>query len=418
MAVKDYILEKIKSYYLNSRDFNGYPIRDIKKDFELNINEAKKILEILIKENKASLNFGDIHPNPYIMAFKKEGKDIQIAKLKSSDLEHVCVYPSPSLLKKTVDPSDYLGKPFTLKLAFGEPQLAFYSFNLSILDFYHNDPQYRYWSNDISGTICYETENMEESDKILLESFGFSYNKDMDRAVAVFLIYLSRLSPEHQQVWNAKLKRGEFFLHPGYMQSSILGEWPEKVSIFDAFVEELHHINEMCKIIGRPPLFRKTFHGEQKLKDFCFILRPTLKKHNEFISLLDKMISQNINRNFFLYDIPLENEITRNNGKIEVQPKGTILLLDDWLKIKFKTKDRKPIEDMIDTFKQIRKMRQNPAHKVEDDVYDQKYFKKQREIIIKAYSSIRIIRLMLANHPKLKDYKVPEWLFSGKIWNY
>lgn len=372
----------------------------------------------MIRDNKVSLLFGDIHPNPYVKAFKEEARDEQVNKLMKSDLEHVCIYPTPAHLKKTVNKKDYSDRPFTLKLAMGEPQLSFYSFDLSVLDFYHNEPRYTYWSNDIPGMICYKTEDMEESDKVLLESFGFSYGTDMERAVAVFLIYLSRLSPEHQQIWNAKLKKEKYQLHPGYYQSSILGEWPEKVLIFDAFVEELHHINEMCKIISRPRLFIKEYQEDKKPKDFCFILRLTLKKYNEYVNLLDKMISQNINRDFFLNDIPSETEIKRKNGKVRVQQKGTIQLLDEWLKIKFRTDDRKPIEDMISTFKHIRRLRQNPAHRIQEDVFDQKYFKLYRALIIKAYSGIRLIRLMLANHPKLKDYKIREWLFYGKIWDY
>jgi hypothetical protein len=417
MNKNERIIGTITDYYLSSGDFNGMPLSKICDDFNLSNDNIKKVLIRYIRENEVSLVFGDIHPNPYIKAFKEEDQTKQIDKLMKSDIKHVCIYPTPSHLRKIIKKEEYSGKPFTFKLAIGEPQMTFYSFDLTILDFYHNDPQYRYCNNDISGMICYNSEDMEDSDKIVLESFGFSYNKEMERAVAVFLIYLSRLSAEHQQIWNAKLKKGEFLLHPGYMQSS-LGEWPDKVSIFDAFVEELHHINEMCKIIGRPPLFRKTFHDEEKPKDFCFVLRPTLKKYNEFLSLLDKMISQNINKDFFLNDITHKQEITRKNGHIEVRQIGTIQLLDNWLRKKFKTGDRKPIEEMIATFKRVRKMRQHPAHKIEEDVYDPNYFKKQRDIIIKAYSSIRLIRLMLANHPNLRNYEVPDWLFYGKIWSY
>ena len=59
-----------------------------------------------------------------------------------------------------------------------------------------------------------------------------------------------------------------------------------------------------------------------------------------------------------------------------------------------------------------------PAHLVNEDQFDQKYFKEQREIIIDAYSAVRTIRLMFANHPRVKieEIEIPDWLQEGKIW--
>ena len=86
--------------------------------------------------------------------------------------------------------------------------------------------------------------------------------------------------------------------------------------------------------------------------------------------------------------------------------------------MEYVTNDRKPIVRMIDTFKEIRQLRQHPAHVIEDDVFDQIYFKKQRELIIDAYNGVRILRLILANHPAVRGYKVPDYLQSGRIWSY
>ncbi|GAI57942.1 unnamed protein product, partial [marine sediment metagenome] len=123
-------------------------------------------------------------------------------------------------------------------------------------------------------------------------------------------------------------------------------------------------------------------------------------------------------RKFFLNDVTFEYDEVRNNGKVVVRQKGEVQILGEWLKLKFKTKDRKPIEEMIATFKEIKGLRQRPAHAIDDDVFDQKYFKQQRELIIKAYSGIRLLRLIFANHPNVKEYEIPDWLYSGKIWTY
>lgn len=148
------------------------------------------------------------------------------------------------------------------------------------------------------------------------------------------------------------------------------------------------------------------------------MLRPTSKKYYEFVELLDKMLSQNLNYEFFSDEISTETEERRRDGKIWVQKKGSIQLLDEYLKLRFITDGRKDIDDMINAFKNVRHLRRDSAHKVQEDIYDPKYNKMQRELIISAYKGIRLIRLIIAKHPLLKDYKVPDWLFYGKIWNY
>lgn len=165
----------------------------------------------------------------------------------------------------------------------------------------------------------------------------------------------------------------------------------------------------------RPPLFKN-----ERIEDkrFCFLIRPTLKEYNDFIHLLDKVISENINRDFFGSDISFEyDEVRKSDGKVIVRQKGTIQILDEWLKLNYRTRDRGPIEEMINNFKEIRRLRQRPAHVINEDVFDQKYFKQQREIAIKAYKGIRLLRLIFADHPNTQGYEIPEPIKSGKIWD-
>ena len=80
--------------------------------------------------------------------------------------------------------------------------------------------------------------------------------------------------------------------------------------------------------------------------------------------------------------------------------------------------DPKPMTEMFATFKKIRKLRQKPAHSIEEDKFDQTYVKSQRDLIMKAYNAMRTLRLILANHPNVRGYQVPDWLQTGKIWTY
>ncbi len=320
---------------------------------------------------------------------------------------------------EAVNPAGSEDRPFTRRLMLGEAQLEFHAFDLSILEFYRNDPRYDYETDDIHGQICIRdtyagSDEMEERDRVFLQTFGFGYDDSLNRAVVVFTRYLHDLSPEHQQIWNAKRLKGRYKLHPDYYRSAILGEWGTKLSVFDAFTEELKHINAMVRLIGRPPLFRNEF--EARPKGFSFLVRPTTKEYNDFVLVLDHMMSDNINKEFFQGAIELETESPRRDGKIIVTSKGTIQLLEQWFQKSMRFNDPQPFKDMVATFRKVRRLRQNPAHKAEDSVFDQQLFKEQRMLMIEAYCAVRTIRLMLANHPSVRDYRVPEMLFKGEIW--
>ena len=291
---KDRILKVITEKYLSSEEFNGYLLNGL-------ASEKQNIIE-LVQEGKIEINFGDRHPNPHIKALELDDKGTQIEKIDRIGLSNACAYPTKDHLKTVVDFKKYEGKPFTLRLALGEPQLNYASFDLSILESYRNDPRYHYFTADRGGWISindefYESSDVKPSDKTGLQTFGFCYKKwTMDRAVAVFYWYLSKLTPEHQQIWNSKIISGDYFLHPDYARTAG-GDWPDKESIFTAFIVELRIINEFSRLMGRPKFFNQSYE-ENKPREFSFLIRPTLKEFNGFVHLLDKMISENINRDF------------------------------------------------------------------------------------------------------------------------
>lgn len=421
---KEDLLNEIARYYLESGDFNGLPVRNLISGSGSDRHKLVKALVTLIEEGKVTVVFGDIHPNPYIRAFPDEPKENQIEKLNTLALDHACVYPLRDYLREVVAKADYEGKPFTLDLALGVPQLEYRSFDLSVLEFYRNDPRYYYTNDDIQGSISvsdeyFESEEMPESDQVLLQTFGFSYDENTNRAVAVFVRYLSDLSPEHQQIWKSKELRGHYRLHPDYFRPTILGEFPENVPIFDAFLEELKVINNMCRAMDRPPLFRNDFSDGSRPREFGFLVRPTLKEYNDFVLTLDKMISDNLNKDFFMNEVPYEYDEPREDGKVVVRQKGTLRILEDWLNRSWSAPDRKPLNDMMKVFKDVRKQRQKPAHAIKENVFDQKYFHEQRTLVVKAYKSVRLLRLMFENHPKVpKDYDISSFVKEGKIVTY
>jgi len=427
----DEMLKKITDFYLNSKDFNGIIITDLEEDFEI----VRTTLRELVESGKIVLNFGDRHPNPHILAFEPEPKDQQLAKLNNLKFQepiyeeygplkmqinsiNCCAYPSKQHLRSVVEKERYGNKPYTLLLAQGEPQLSYKAFNLRVLEFYRNDPRYSYETNDIQGSISAKAEEeLHRSDATFLQTFGFAYDKEIkNRYVAVFLRYLADLTPEHQQRWKLEEFSGNTFLHPDYARATC-GDWPEKESIFNAFCAEMRIINEMTLKIFGEQLFRKTYDRDNKPKKFGFLVRPTREEYENFVHLLDKMLSDNLSKEFFKGKVELTKLEKRGEVFVE-QNKGTIVLLEEWLDKIVNFPDPKPKDEMIKILKEIRDERNKPAHHVRDDEWDNQYFVKQREIIKKGYKAIRTLRLIFSNHPLAKTVKVPDWLSKGKIWTF
>jgi hypothetical protein len=310
-------------------------------------------------------------------------------------------------------------QPILELLALGRPQLSFVSFELSVLEHYRNDPRYHYEVDDVSGWLGVRDEyylkkatEFPDKHKVSIQTFGFSFDKALSRHVAVFLRYLHDLSPEHQNIWKAHQVNGELFLHPDYFRSSFLGEFYEGISIFDAFLEEIRVVNRICTNIGRPPLFRATF--EPRPLQFAFLIRPTVKEYQEFILTLDKMLSENIDFRFFGDDIALETEKTSRNGRVTVERKGSIVRLQEWMNAKFKVDDPGLLRETLDTLCEIRKLRQRPAHVLDDNRFDPGLARSQRELMIRAYTAIRTLRLVLQNHPKAGSVEMSDALATGK----
>ena len=414
------IIEEVTKFYLSSHDFNGISLSALADKLKITIGEICESICRLIAEDLVGVLFSDSDVNPNIIRIGFEKKENQIEKLKQKTPPTAFIYPRPKHLNKVVDEKQYQGNPYRLCLALGEPQLAYRSFDLQVLEFYRNDPRYSYDNNDVGGKIYCNSDEMQNSDRVFLQTFGFSYDANFNRAVAVFLRYLSNLSSEHQQIWKAKELKGDFKLHPDYYRVSIIGDWPDRIPICSAFLKELFIINQMANAMGRPKFFLQDFgeYGDNKPQRFGFLIRTTLEEFNHFVLLLDKMLSDNINKKFFKNEVPYENEIKRKDGKIEIQNKGTLQILDEWIRKYFNTEDWGLWDKSIKSLRKIRKLRQKPAHEIDENIFDQRYFKEQRELIIEAYSAIKILRLLFANHPMVDaaDIKMPTWLEEGQIW--
>ena len=129
------------------------------------------------------------------------------------------------------------------------------------------------------------------------------------------------------------------------------------------------------------------------------------------------MLSDNINKRFFQNEVPYEIEEERKDGKMEVRQKRTLNLLDDWVRTFYTATDWEPWDDAIAAFKDVRQQRQKPAHAIEEDAFDPKYFDQQRELMKSVYGGMRTLRMSFQNPHLLKslNIEIPEYLRELKI---
>lgn len=406
------LFERISEYYLKSRDFNGLPTRVL----GLEDDDIKALLKNLIKAGDVSIVIS--HPNPYVKCLPPQSIEEQIENLmKMKDLTHLVAYPEGMRLKKYIKPQKYAGKPFRLAVAKGEATLNCAYFRLDVLERFRNDPRFEFRNNDVVGTIYSKEEGMETED-VYLKSVGFAYDKDMNRAVCIFYTDLMNMSKEQQQYWKHYELKGSYRAHPDFIMSQIYGEWPKNASLAEAITTELRVTNDITQDCYGKKLFKADYSDSKRPKELSFLIRPTAKELNAFILMLDKIISDNINSKFFKGIVEPDTETEREDGKIVVSRKSTLTMLSEFIRREFKPANTEPLDEMFNTFKKVRKLRTKPAHSIEEDTFDEKYFKEQRELFIEAYSAVRLLRLILQNHPNADRSKIPEWLYKGNIGTY
>ncbi len=435
MDLKTQITNTVYNFFVSSNDFNGIPLREISSKLNIEYVESINLIKELVTQDILSIQSST---NPHIIGRQHYPIETQLTILNDAKetkvtyetlggitIQHehtefpICLYPSQSYLKDNTDILNYETAVFTKELALGEPQLKPIFFEIEVIDRYFNDPRFHFRFNDFSGEIsCKYDEDghpiLRKEDQIFLKTFGLGFDDDGNRLAVVFLRYLKGLTPDHQIFWKSKeIKNGQMLEE--YYQTAIKGNWIFSHSIFSAFIREFNCLNNLSNHIFKKPLFRNSFDEENRPKEFTFFFTPTSKNYEAFVLLLDKMLSDNINIDFFQNEIELFEIQKIDNGIVERKPKGSLRLFEEWLTSKYNVHDQNVIKEVFKPLKELRRERQIPAHKISENIYDKKYIKMQQELMRNIYSSIRALRLAFSRHPKSKGFKFPSWLEKGKI---
>ncbi len=435
--MKKEIEHMVFNFFIESNDFNGIPLRSISEDLDIDYEESIDLIKELVDEEIISIQSST---NPHIVGFQHFEKKIQhkildeakniiveVQDMGDFKIAHentefpICLYPSKILLNEKSNLENYGNKFYSKQLALAEPQLTPKYFDIEVLDRYYNDPRFDFQFQDYSGKItCKYDENDEpivrEEDDVFLKTFGLGRDENGEKVAVVYLRYLHGLTEDHQMFWKSKESKLACIMVKPYYENTIQGNYSNSYSIFSAFLGEQRTLNELSSLIFGKNLFKKDFDSDKKPKEFTYFFIPTSKNFYEFVLLLDKMISENLNKKFFKGSIELFEIKELENGESEKINKGTIRLFEEWLLSHYTTKQQKYIKQIFDSFKEVRKERQSPAHRIQENTYDKKYNEKQIELMKKVYYSMRAFRQMFQQHPKANSYKSPKWIDEGEIF--
>jgi hypothetical protein len=416
------LLNRIIDFYLNSSDFNGIGANAILGNSG---PDAPETLKKLVERGLVEV-YSSVYDNPHIKRLPALSIPQQLGFLgEASGEEHVCLFPSVKTMRRRLPSNKYRTKPFSRFLALGHAQLETVYFQLGVLGRYQSDPRYIFRFDSLDGHISvktadYKGREMAEADKIGLETFGLGSSAKGHRVIATFPRYLASMSSRHQQHWDSYRVRGKSKIEKNYALRGIWGQWTDGVSVYDALLAEIFHINKICQLIGLPNLFRRDYSRETRggedspldePKGFGLLMVPSKKHFLEFAQTLDKIISENLNTAFFAAQlVELEEKTTRENGEVIAIQKGTLRLLEEWLTKYIRIEGENGPAIIIAPFKEVRRLRQSPAHKFVDDEFSIKYQGKKEALIVEVYRSVSNIRSFFQTHPKAQGYEFPDHL--------
>jgi hypothetical protein len=418
----DHLVDAIASSFIKSAERDGFngTVASTLSRFEEKPQRLRSVLAELISDSKITAVFARTSVNMHIKRFPDLPIQRQLELLRSEELNAFSLYPTEAEVRRRVDLSIWQDRPFSKALLLVEAQLAFRSFDMGALERYVADPRYAVHFADYMGRMSitddfFRSEQHPERDKVSLQTFGLGFDDKRIPYAIVYLRYLANLSAEHQQYWNSYLASGEVRMSEPYYRSSIEGEFWKNRSVRYAIAEEMRLIRALSEAIWGRSLFRVPPEGDVPIGLTSF-LRPTAENFNRFVMALDKLLSESIDPSFFEGKCPLETEETRPDGKTVVTRKGTLALLEEWLLKEITWDDPDAFREVvIKPLRQVRRLRQTPAHAFMADSFSTEYYERRKRLLWDVFNSLSNVRATFAKHPLAQHIQVPDWLDNERI---
>lgn len=408
--VKEELFKDIADFYRDSRDFNGLY-------FKGEAGEEREAAVALVRDGLVQVVVSEVdYPNPHIRPWpSRRTLEEQVESIRELDGEKhgVCLYPTPLALKKPGMKRAHRGQPFRQAMAKGRGALELAYFNFDVLEPYRNDPRFSFHFTDFGaitgiGDDAYMDETEPEHDKTSIGDVGFAYDlsqysaddpaSPIIRRVCAFYCDLAKLSPVHQRRWHTYQITDETALEPHTVWwRQQMGYWPDGLGPFDRFFFELRTWGKFFERAHGAVLFKAT----DRPREFGWILRPSQNEWDDFIHILDKLLSENLrNEALDAAGAPRHNDAGQNLGTMS---RVEALLLAVAVK-------PEGVKTILEPMRQVRRARARPAHALRENVNDRTFVRRQVELMQRVNLSLEKLRSFWQTHPANQDWEAPEYV--------
>jgi len=380
-------------HYLNSREFNGMPVGES--------TGSHAGAEQLISNGLIQLVTTTDYMNQHIRPWSKEDWGRQIAELAVVVRGELmgCLYPTQKAMKAHA-PTLTHSEPYRDRMTLGHGTLELVYFDLAAVEGYVNDPAFTFTFGDDGFRFATAPDSDYTDDDLLVFEAGYAYDHSVDyqgdepirRYWTAFLHDLVMLPARHQtRLSTFERDSTNLFPHPDWWDREIGGRWIETIGPFTKILWELKAINELWSIAFGTTLFATV----ERPRAWGWMLRPTTGSWNEFIHLTDKLLSENIrNKGLDAAGAPK----TDAAGK----PLASLTRLQERLLSASSKATVENVRFVLQPLRDVRKERQNPAHKIEDTVTYANVVNKQRDLLRDVADSLHAIRLFAQTHPAVR----------------
>lgn len=388
ITMKDNLLQEIYKFFVNSSDFNGMSLESVSYP----IDKIQDSLIDLIKEDKVCMLSKSFDGNPNIIRFGFPSKEEQVEYVKNYSCEKdLILYPSPSYLNVNRDVSEFQMQPFERMMALGYPQLKSCYFDYDVLMHYAFDPRMNFKFNDYQGNIHSEND-VDERSYINLKTFGIGRNGDSIVIVA-YARDLKDMSTMNQYIWYGHMIQDttNCKVLKAYQDNQFRESFVFPNTVYRAILKEIININDLTASVFKKQFFREDF-SKEALEKFDMLPFPSLDSYNQFLLLIEKIVIHNIDIHFFEEFFCIKDD----NGKT----RGSLDCLKEWIN----QVNESVCNKIINPLRVLRKERQDPAHKIQSNLYSNDYLSKQHELCKSIYNSLYLFRRLLQSHPELKEF--------------
>ena len=81
----------------------------------------------------------------------------------------------------------------------------------------------------------------------------------------------------------------------------------------------------------------------------------------------------------------------------------------EWLTQRYPTIATARVTEIISPLREVRKLRQGPAHAVREDRYDKRFYEMQDALVWRVYRALNALRQILMTDDTASGYEPPSW---------